>query len=107
MAGLFEIPVAEVDFRAYKNVHVLAKEIADWVKKTHFAATLDLEHKWWAQGVVSPNIGLYVNISKGYKGISEEELIAALKEEDLYYTPIFGKTGIGFVATTYMRYFPV
>ena len=70
--------------RTVFTLHELAKTIADSVK-TKRAMTLATDHRWYADAIITPSFAHITNLSVCYDGdFTDEELIAALREEGVY-----------------------
>lgn len=105
----YEVDPKKVVRETYATVQELAKIIADLAKsKSETGVTLNTDFRWYASGLITPQVGRITNVSMCYAGdFSAEELLAALEAEGVHASAWSGQSSFFIVSTRAYKSFSV
>lgn len=95
---LYEVDSKKVVRKTY-TVQELAKIIAN-LAKSKSGVTLNTDSRWYADGLITPQVGKITNVSVCYDGdFSAQELLVALESEGVHASAWSGQSSFFIVST--------
>lgn len=84
---IYQINPNDLVRKKYDSADELAQEMASSLSRIK-VLTLCIKYGWWAEWIVTPEVGPVANCSIGYDGdFTQEDIINSLKKLDLSVTP--------------------